>query len=89
MGNVQHLPQEHRFVSDCGGSQALLEYSLINARGEGKPAAIDFAHTFVPPECRGKGVAEQLVRAGIKWAKEQGYELRASCWYAAKFIRKE
>jgi predicted GNAT family acetyltransferase len=89
MGNVQHLPQEHCFVSDCGDSKALLEYTLINAHGAGKPAAIDFTHTFVPPECRGKGVAEQLVRAGIKWAREQGYELRASCWYAAKFIRQK
>lgn len=87
MGNIQHLPQEHRFVSECGGSQALLQYTLMSSQNDLKLTAIDFSSTFVPPACRGKGIAEQLVRTGIKWAKEQGYELHASCWYAAKFIR--
>ena len=31
--------------------------------------------------------AEKLVRAGLAWAKSQNYELHASCWYVAKFIR--
>lgn len=87
MSNIQHLPQEHRFVSDCGGATALLQYQLMSSPTDPNRTAIDFSSTFVPPECRGKGIAEQLVRAGIKWAKEQGYELHASCWYAAKFIR--
>jgi uncharacterized protein len=50
-------------------------------------AALDITSTYVPPEFRGKGLAENLVRKAIAWGKEQGYELHASCWYAAKFIR--
>jgi len=84
MTDVQHLPDEHRFVILHEGSEALLAYRLFN---NGEKPAIDFNSTFVPPEFRGKGLAEKLVRAGLKWAKEQGYELNASCWYAAKFIR--
>jgi predicted GNAT family acetyltransferase len=37
---------------------------------------------------RGSGVAEKLVRTGIRWAREQGYEMTASCWYAKRFLRK-
>lgn len=84
MQNVNHIPEKNRFVIDCDGAESVLEYALFN---QASITAIDFTHTFVPPECRGKGLAEKLVRAGIKWAKEQGYELHASCWYAAKFIR--
>lgn len=84
MTDVQHLPDEQRFVILHEGSEALLAYHVFDNNGK---AAIDFNSTFVPPEFRGKGFAEKLVRAGIKWAKEQGYELHASCWYAAKFIR--
>ena len=84
MADVQHLPDEQRFVILHEGSEALLAYHVFN---NGDKEAIDFNSTYVPPEFRGKGFAEKLVRTGIKWAKEQGYELHASCWYAAKFIR--
>jgi predicted GNAT family acetyltransferase len=84
MENLHHYPDQNRFILEYEGAQAFLEYRIFNLKGV---TAIDFTSTFVPPECRGKGLAEKLVRAGIKWAKEQGYELHASCWYAAKFIR--
>ncbi len=84
MTDVKHLPDEQRFVILHEGDEAVLAYRLFN---DGEKSAIDFNSTYVPPEFRGKGLAEKLVRTGIKWAKEQGYELHASCWYAAKFIR--
>ena len=62
--------------------QAVLEYHLT---GDGM---IDFHRTYVPPAFRGKGMAEKLVRQGLAWAKSQGYEVRASCPYVQKFIRK-
>ncbi len=85
--NIQHLPDQQRFIIQHEGSEAVLAYRLLKPNAQGEASAIDFTSTFVPPECRGKGLAEKLVRAGIQWAKEQGFELNASCWYAAKFIR--
>ncbi|GGY71178.1 N-acetyltransferase [Cellvibrio zantedeschiae] len=85
MDNLRHLVEQNMFVIEAGGDQAVLHYSL--SKQASGVTAIDFNSTFVPPAFRGKGLAEKLVRAGIKWAKEQGYELHASCWYAAKFIR--
>jgi predicted GNAT family acetyltransferase len=79
MQTVRHLSEQHRFVIDCEGAEAILQYVLFNHSGK---ASIDFNSTFVPPEGRGKGLAEKLVRTGIKWAQEQGYELHASCWYS-------
>jgi len=85
--NVQHLPDQQRFIIVYEGSEAVLAYRLLNHNEDGEPTAIDFNSTYVPPEFRGKGLAEKLVRTGIQWAKGKGYELHASCWYAAKFIR--
>ena len=85
MSEVQHLPEQNQFIIAHEGEQAVLVYRVFN---HGSRPAIDFTSTFVPPEFRGKGIAEKLVRAGIKWAEAQGYELHASCWYAAKFLRK-
>ncbi len=84
MSDVQHLSSEQRFVILHEGSEAVLAYRLFQ---NGDKMAVDFTSTYVPPAARGKGLAEQLVRAGLTWANEKGYELHASCWYVAKFIR--
>jgi uncharacterized protein len=84
MGTVEHLPADYKFSVRCGDNEASLHYRLSPSATK---TAIDFNHTWVPPEFRGKGIAEKLVRTGIQWAKDQGYELHASCWYAAKFLR--
>ncbi|MGL5391371.1 MAG: N-acetyltransferase, partial [Shewanella sp.] len=34
-----------------------------------------------------KGLAERLVRQGLKWAKEQEMQITASCWYVQKFLK--
>lgn len=85
METINHLSERNMFVIDIDGNRAELHYRL--SKQASGVTAIDFNSTFVPPAFRGRGLAEKLVRAGIKWAKEQGYELHASCWYAAKFIR--
>ncbi|WP_331346708.1 GNAT family N-acetyltransferase [Cellvibrio sp. UBA7661] len=84
MTDVLHLVEENRFVIRHEGDEAVLAYRLFNNAGI---EAIDFYSTFVPPAFRGQGFAEKLVRAGLKWAKERNFELHASCWYVAKFIR--
>lgn len=86
MPTIFHDTDNERFSVSPGetGAQAdsaVLEYRLSS------DGVIDFHHTFVPPEFRGTGVAEALVRKGIVWAREQGYQVEASCWYANKFIK--
>lgn len=86
MEKIVHNPSEKRFTLMAGNAEAVLQYRLFKNESNNN-TIIDFTRTFVPPEFRGKGLAEKLVRAGLAWAKEQGYELQASCWYVAKFIR--
>lgn len=81
---VKHEPEQHRFTLPVGNDAAVLQYRLFNL--DGKPM-IDFTHTWVPSEYRGKGVAEKLVRAGLKWARAEQLGMQASCWYVARFLR--
>ncbi|MCF1427285.1 MAG: N-acetyltransferase [Shewanella sp.] len=78
--DVSHEQNNSRFVLTLDGHLAELEYRLSGQD-------VDFSRTFVPPELRGKGVAEKLVRAGLAWAKEQHLNISASCWYVQKFLR--
>lgn len=79
---VQHHADRQRFVIMTGRQESVLEYRLLPG------GLINFTHTFVPQNLRGQGIAERLVRAGIAWAREQGLEIQASCWYVDRFIKR-
>lgn len=88
--DVIHQPGQQRFVIQLPEGEAILAYRLtspvVPAPGAALPQ-VDFYSTYVPEALRGKGLAEQLVRTGLRWAKYQGFGITASCWYVAKFLR--
>ena len=45
-------------------------------------------HTFVPPEMRGRGVAQQLVEALVADAREQGFTIVPQCSYVDALFRR-
>jgi predicted GNAT family acetyltransferase len=47
-----------------------------------------FTHTFVPPELRGRGIAEALVRTALEYAKAERLRVIPACSYVATFIRR-
>lgn len=81
---VKHQPDQNRFSLTVGDSEAVLQYRLFQRDSQ---PMIDFTHTWVPPEFRGKGIAEKLVREGLKWARAEQFGVQASCWYAARFLK--
>lgn len=78
---IDHRQQDARFVAVVEGREARLEYTLLPRGG------IDFTYTFVPEDLRGRGIAEQLVRTALAWARQQGYSIEASCWYVRRFLK--
>lgn len=77
---IIHQADKQRFVILIDDQQALLEYQIEDEH-------IDFNRTYVPDALRGRGLAERLVRHGLKWAKAQQLTISASCWYVQKFLR--
>jgi predicted GNAT family acetyltransferase len=80
---VEHQLDKNRFVLTENDNECVLDYCLIDAPDSQR---IDFTSTYVPFALRGQGLAEQLVEVGLVWAKEQGYQIEASCWYVNKFL---
>ncbi len=79
--NIQHNEHTKRFfIAFDSGADAELKYRVMSDE------SVDFYSTFVPNAHRGQGLAGQLVKAGVAWADEQGYEKHASCWYARKYL---
>lgn len=76
---IEHQPEQNRFVITKDEHQCLLEYVV-------KGTDIDFTHTYVPFALRGQGLAEQLVKEGLAWAKKKNYSIQASCSYVHKWL---
>ena len=78
---IHHNAANQSFTTAAGTQQAELAYSV--------PAAgvIDFVHTFVPEAQRGQGVAQELAKAALAYAREQHLRVRASCEYMAGYVQ--
>ena len=78
---VRHEAARRRFVAALGdGREATLEYRV---EGNG---VLDYYHTFVPPEARGRGIASRLVSFALDDARAHGLRVRPSCPFVARFV---
>jgi predicted GNAT family acetyltransferase len=79
MPEVVHHAAAHRYELTVDGHLCVCAYELASGR-------MVFTHTVVPPELRGRGLAEQLVRAALADARAAGRQVAPACSYVAKFI---
>lgn len=79
--SVRHNVAAQRFEIATDSHLSVAEYLLDG------PTVI-FTHTFVPPELRGRGLAEKLVRAALQWAQAEKRPVVAACSYVAKFVER-
>lgn len=78
---VTHNVSAHRFEAEVEGFLAVAEY-------ERRANVMLLTHTFVPPELRGRGLAEKLVRAALDQARTDQVRVVPSCSYVAGFIQR-
>jgi uncharacterized protein len=76
---VRHEEAENRYVIDMDGQQAVADYELVDDKQV-------FTHTYVPPELRGRGLAEALVRTALEDARKAGRKVVPACSYVGVFI---
>jgi uncharacterized protein len=78
---VHHNVEAHRYEVALPDQLAVAEYVFENGR-------MVFTHTFVPPEFRGRGIAEKLVRRALDDAHAKNVSVVPACSYVAAFIRR-
>lgn len=79
--NIQHDLSERQFFVDTEGLRSVIDYRL-----DGDVMTI--AHTGVPAELGGRGIAGELMRAAFTVAGEQGWKVIPACSYAAGWVEK-
>jgi uncharacterized protein len=70
-----------RFEIERNGQTAFLEYRLA-----GK--VLQLIHTEVPPQLRGEGLASDLAKSALDWARENQVKIDVICSYVAAYIEK-
>jgi uncharacterized protein len=79
--NVVNNEAAHRFEATVDGALAFAEYTLSNH-------TITFTHTKVPESLRGHGVANQLARTALAYAREKHLRVVPVCPFFAGFIKR-
>jgi predicted GNAT family acetyltransferase len=83
-GKPKSSPQQvtnGRFEIEQDGHVAYLEYNLA-----GK--VLQLIHSEVPPALRGRGLATDLAKSALDWARENGVKVDVICPSVAAFLEK-
>ncbi|GMU94799.1 MULTISPECIES: GNAT family N-acetyltransferase [Ignavibacterium] len=78
---VIHDKNNSRFVIRIDGEESFVEYSLYEN-------VMELYHTYTPPQLRGKGLAEKVVRTALEYAKQNNLKVVPSCSYVAVFLQR-
>jgi len=82
---VQHDENARKYYAVVDGVESVCEYREYHETGD---HTLDFSHTFVPPELRGRGIADELVRQALDDVLSKGYKVVPSCWFVSAYIRR-
>lgn len=79
---IHHNSTDQEFTTTRDGYEAELAYA--------RPAEglIDFTHTYVDENLRGQGIAEELARTALAYAREQHLKVRTTCVFMAGFVKR-
>jgi hypothetical protein len=81
MSTISHDQGAMRFTTEVDGHRAELDYTVANG-------VMTIAHTGVPTEIGGRGIAADLMRSALKFAAERGWSINPACSYAAAYMRR-
>ncbi|HXN10234.1 MAG TPA: GNAT family N-acetyltransferase [Steroidobacteraceae bacterium] len=77
---VQHDPDAREFFADIDGERPILQYHLAGTQ-------MSIVHTGVPPALANRGIAAELTRTALEYARAQGWKVVPACSYAAAYLR--
>lgn len=81
--NIEHLPEKHRFQAIVDGYECVIDYHQTADK-----SVLDYYHTFVSPELRGRHIAEELAIYALSYARQNHFKIIPTCPYIKVFIER-
>ena len=78
---IEHNAASSRFEAHVEGQLCVAEYRLADG-------VMHMTHTLVPPSLEGRGIAAQLVRAALDFARNQGLRVNPVCSYVRAYMQR-
>lgn len=78
---VEHDLAHHRFQARIQGYLALLDYQIKRKR-------MVITHTEVPEAIGGRGIAGELTRVALRYARDNKLKVVPKCAYAEQFFER-
>lgn len=78
---VVHRPEQARFTAEVDGVTGYLTYEVASD-------TVAMTHTIVPPAIGGRGVAAELTRTAVAWARERDLRIEPDCSYVRAWLAK-
>ena len=79
---IVHDEKAQKFYCIVDNLESHMMYDKINDH------TLDYYHTYVPTQLRGKKIAGSLLTAAAKYALENNLKVIPSCSYAASFFQR-
>ncbi len=78
---VENCTERSRFEAEVDGETAFLAYEVDGD-------TVVMPHTVVPRELEGRGIAGELTRTAVAWARERSLTIDAQCSYVRSWLAK-
>lgn len=80
--DIRNNEEKSQFETTVDGHVALTAYDLE------EPDRIVFTHTDVPEALAGRGIAGEIVKFGLDYAREKKLTVVPQCTYVASYIKR-
>ena len=77
---VRRNDAAHRFEAALGNKIAKIDYAQSNGR-------LNLLHTEVPVEDQGQGIASELAKAALEYARAEKLQVIPTCPFIATYIK--
>ncbi len=77
---VTHDAEKHQFAANIDDNVGSLKYNIIDS------TVWEYYSTYVPPNLRGKGVAQALAKYALSYARDNNLKIKPTCSFIKTYI---
>ncbi len=79
--DIKMNTKRQRFETPLGEEFGYIDYRFYKGN-------LAFMHTFIPDESRGKGIAAEMAKFGLEYARKEKFKIMLYCPFVASYVKR-